>query len=100
MATGGRVIHHLKAFAADHRNTVLFAGHQAASTRGKAMVVGAETVKIHGEEIPVRAEVLRLDGLSAHADYAEILSWPGHFETVPRRTFSRQGEPAPAAALG
>lgn len=100
MATGGRVIHHLKAFAPDHRNTILFAGHQAAGTRGEAMVAGAETVKIHGEDIPVRAEVLRLDGLSAHADYAEILDWLGHFERAPRRTFLTHGEPAPAAALG
>lgn len=100
MATGGRVIHHLKAFAPDHRNTILFAGHQAAGTRGAAMVAGAEMVKIHGEEVPVRAEVLRLDGLSAHADYAEILGWLEHFETRPRRTFITHGEPEAAAALG
>jgi len=100
MATGGRVLHHLKAFAPDHRNTILFAGHQAAGTRGEAMVSGAESVKIHGEMIPVRAEVLRLDGLSAHADYNEILTWLGHFRTRPRRTFIVHGEPEPAAALG
>lgn len=99
MATGGRVLHHLKAFAPDHRNTILFAGHQAAGTRGEAMVAGAESIKIHGELIPVRAEVQKLDGLSAHADYNEILTWLGGFRRAPLRTFMVHGEPAPAAAL-
>lgn len=99
MATGGRVVHHLKAFAPDARNTILFAGFQAGGTRGAAMVNGAESIKIHGEYVPVRAEVVNMGNISAHADYAEILTWLGHFQTPPRRTFITHGEPAAADAL-
>lgn len=99
MATGGRVLHHLKAFAPDARNTILFTGFQAGGTRGAAMLNGAEAVKIHGEYVPVRAEVMNIDNLSAHADYAETLDWLRHFESPPRQTFITHGEPAPADAL-
>ena len=64
MATGGRVIHHLKSYAPDPKNTILFAGFQAGGTRGAAMMAGAESIKIHGEYVPVRAEVSNLDLLS------------------------------------
>ncbi len=99
MATGGRVVHHLKAFAPDPRNTILFAGFQAAGTRGAAMVAGAESVKIHGAYVPVRAEVALLDNMSAHADYAETLDWLAHFRAPPRMTFITHGEPVAADAL-
>ena len=99
MATGGRVLHHLKVFAPDPRNTVLFAGYQAVGTRGAQMVAGARTIRIHGEEIPVRANVEVLDGLSAHADYVEILEWLSKLPRAPKRTFIVHGEPAAAAAL-
>lgn len=99
MATGGRVLHHLKVFAPDPRNTILFAGFQAGGTRGAAMLNGAESVKIHGEHVPVRAEIVALDNLSAHADSAEILAWLDHFEAPPRETFITHGEPAAADAL-
>ncbi len=99
MATGGRVVHHLKTFAPDARNTILFAGFQAGGTRGAAMVNGAESIKIHGEYVLVRAEVVNLDNLSAHADYAEILDWLGHFQAPPRKTFVTHGEPSAADAL-
>ena len=99
MATGGRVLHHLKAFAPDPRNTILFTGFQAGGTRGASMVGGAKTIKIHGEQIPVRAEVVLLDQLSAHADAGEILDWLGRFEAAPRQTFITHGEPAAADAL-
>ena len=99
MATGGRVLHHLKAFAPDARNTVLFVGFQAGGTRGAAMVGGAKTVKIHGEYVPVNAEVACLDSLSAHADYEEILGWLRNFERPPKHTFITHGEPAAADAL-
>src|SRR5574343_851272 len=72
MATGGRVVHHLKAFAPDRRNTILFAGYQAGGTRGAAILQGAASVRIHGEEVPIHAEVASLPSLSAHADAAEI----------------------------
>jgi len=99
MATGGRVVHHLKAFAPDAKNTILFAGFQAAGTRGAAMLAGAESVKIHGEYVPVRAEVALLSNLSAHADYEEILGWLAHFEGAPRQTFVTHGEPVAADAM-
>jgi len=99
MATGGRVLHHLAAFAPDPRNLILFAGFQAAGTRGAALVAGAESVKIHGEYVPVRAEVCNLDSLSAHADYTEVLGWLGGFARPPKRTFITHGEPAAADEL-
>ncbi|MBI3898367.1 MAG: MBL fold metallo-hydrolase [Gammaproteobacteria bacterium] len=99
MATGGRVLHHLKTFAPDARNTILFAGFQAGGTRGAAMLNGVEAVKIHGELVPVRAEVANISNLSAHADYVEILDWLGNFGSAPRQTFITHGEPAAADAL-
>lgn len=99
MATGGRVLHHIKAFAPHPRNTILFAGFQAGGTRGGAMVAGAEAVKIHGEYVPIRAEVAILNDLSAHADYVEILQWLGHFTAPPRHTFVTHGEPSAADAM-
>ncbi|MBS0571373.1 MAG: MBL fold metallo-hydrolase [Proteobacteria bacterium] len=99
MATGGRVIHHLKAFAPDPRNTILFSGYQAAGTRGAAMLGGAREIRIHGQEIPVRAEVAALSTLSAHADANEILHWLGGFRRPPRAVFVTHGEPVAADTL-
>ncbi|MEQ8388902.1 MAG: MBL fold metallo-hydrolase [Alphaproteobacteria bacterium] len=99
MATGGRVLHHLKHFAPDRRNTILFTGFQAGGTRGAAMTAGAESVKIHGSYIPIRAEVANLQMLSAHADADEIMTWLGHFADPPRTTFVTHGEPAASDAL-
>ena len=99
MATGGRVVHHLKAFAPDARNMVLFAGFQAAGTRGAAMVAGAQWIRIHGEDIPVRAEVVNIDAFSAHADSRELLSWMRNFQTAPGQIFLTHGEPTAASAL-
>lgn len=99
MATGGRVVHHLKAFAPDERNTILFSGYQAAGTRGAAMLGGAREIRIHGTDVPVRAEVASMTTLSAHADYAETLQWLGHFEPAPRVAFITHGEPVAADAL-
>jgi metallo-beta-lactamase family protein len=99
MATGGRVVHHLKAFAPDPRNTILFAGYQAGGTRGATIAGGARSVRIHGRDVPVRAEVAMLDDLSAHADADEILGWLRAFKAPPRKTFITHGEPAAADAL-
>jgi len=99
MATGGRVLHHLKAYAPDRRSTILFAGFQAGGTRGAAMVAGAESIKIHGQYVPVRAQVRNLDMLSAHADAGEILRWLRGFKTAPRMTYVIHGEPAASDAL-
>ena len=99
MASGGRVLHHLKAFAPDARNSILFAGYQAAGTRGAAIVGGAPTVKIHGQHVPIRAEVAQIDSLSAHADRDELLAWIGALPAPPQRVFVTHGEPVPADAL-
>lgn len=99
MATGGRVLHHLKAFGRDPRNTVLFSGFQAAGTRGRAMIDGQSEVKIHGDWIEIRAEVANLEMLSAHADAGEIMRWLGGFRSPPLGTFVVHGEPTSAAAL-
>jgi metallo-beta-lactamase family protein len=99
MATGGRVIHHLKAFAPDPHNTILFSGYQAAGTRGAAMLAGAKTIRIHGQDVPVNAEIAALSTLSAHADSAETLHWLRNFTTPPRRTFITHGEPVASDAL-
>ncbi len=99
MATGGRVLHHLKVLAPDARNTILFAGFQAGGTRGAAMLNGADTIKMHGEYVPLHAEVVALDNLSAHADYEEIIEWLEHARTPPKQTFITHGEPAAADAL-
>ena len=99
MATGGRVVHHIKAFAPHKRNTLLFAGYQAGGTRGASITGGAHSVRIHGQEVPIRAEVARLDSLSAHADAGEIMQWLRGFTAAPRTTFITHGEPAAADAL-
>jgi metallo-beta-lactamase family protein len=99
MATGGRVLHHLKQYAPDPKNTVLFAGYQAGGTRGAAMMAGVESIKIHGQYVPVRAQVDHLDMLSAHADADEILRWLRGFKAPPRMTYITHGEPAASDAL-
>ena len=99
MATGGRVVHHIAAFGPDARNTIVFAGFQAGGTRGAAMLAGAGEVKIHGTYVPIRAEIVELGNMSAHADAEELMQWLKAFEKAPRRTFVTHGEPAAADAL-
>lgn len=98
-ATGGRVLHHLKALAPDARNTVLLTGFQAAGTRGADLKAGARQLSIHGQRVEVRAEVESLDLLSAHADALEILAWLRQFEQPPQETFVIHGEVGAATAL-
>lgn len=99
MATGGRVLHHLKRYAPDPRSTILFSGYQAAGTRGAKMLHGADTIKIHGEYVPVRAELSNLSMLSAHADSDELMRWLRGFKKPPRTTFLVHGEPEAADTL-
>ena len=99
MATGGRVLHHLKAFAPDSKNTILFSGFQSAGTRGRAMLQGAHETKIHGEGIPVQAEVAELSMLSAHADANELMRWLSGFRRAPSRAFIVHGEDDASEAL-
>ncbi len=99
MATGGRVVHHLRRFVGDPRATVLFAGFQAGGTRGAKLIAGADRVRIHGEWFEVRAEVACLDMLSAHADQDELIAWLRSCERAPRRTFIVHAELEAAEAL-
>lgn len=99
MATGGRVLHHLKQYAPNRINSILFCGFQAAGTRGAAMVAGTESIKIHGDYVPVRAQVENLAMLSAHADADEILTWLRGFKRAPKTTFVTHGEPVAADTL-
>lgn len=75
MATGGRILHHFKHWLGDHRSTVLFSGHQAGGTRGAKMQQGVSAIKVHGDWLPVKAQIRVLDGLSGHGDYKELHSW-------------------------
>ncbi len=99
MATGGRVLHHLKAALPEGRNTVLMVGYQAEGTRGRQLVDGAPTVKIHGEMVPVKARVEQIGSMSAHADSTEIMRWLGGFSRAPQMTFIVHGEPIAMEAL-
>jgi metallo-beta-lactamase family protein len=99
MATGGRVLHHLRARLPDARTTVLLVGYQAMATRGRLLQDGARTVRIFGEDVPVRAHVDTIQGLSAHADAEGLLRWLGTATRPPRRVFVVHGDPGPAAAL-
>lgn len=99
MATGGRVLHHLKALAPNPRNSILFSGFQAGGTRGADMVAGARTVRLQGEDVPVRAQVHAMENLSAHADADEIMEWLRGFTRPPRQTYIVHGEPHAADTL-
>lgn len=99
MATGGRVLHHLKHFLPMHQNTVLLTGFQAGGTRGDRLVKGEKEIKIHGALYPVRARIENLSNTSAHADYAEIFEWLSKMPTPPKKVFITHGEAESAASL-
>lgn len=94
MATGGRVLHHLKAMAPDPKNHIVFPGFQVAGTRGNTLVTGGREVKIHGQYIAVKAEVSQIEGFSGHADANGLMSWMRAFHPAPRQVFLVHGEPA------
>lgn len=99
MATGGRVLHHLKALAPDRRNTIVFAGFQAGGTRGARIVAGERSIRIHGQDVSVNAEVVSLPGMSAHADAQQIVNWLKTAPKAPRAAYLNHGEPAAADTL-
>lgn len=99
MATGGRVLHHLKTFVPDGRNTILFSGFQAGGTRGAALVAGANQIRIHGESFPVRAQVSQLTTTSGHADANELIAWLKQSPARPRQVFVTHGEPNASETL-
>lgn len=99
MATGGRVLHHLRRFLPEPQNTILLVGYQAAGTRGRALLEGTDELKLHGQYVTVRAQIKSLQGLSAHADYSELLAWLRASDVSPRQVFVTHGEPAAADAM-
>jgi metallo-beta-lactamase family protein len=99
MATGGRVLHHLKAMAPNPRNHIVFPGFQVGGTRGAKMIQGATEVKIFGEYVAVKATVSHLEGFSGHADANELIQWLRAFQAPPRQTFVVHGDPQASDAL-
>jgi metallo-beta-lactamase family protein len=99
MATGGRILHHLKQRLPNPANTILFVGYQSPGTRGRRMLDGEREIKIHGELVPVRAQLEQVSGFSAHADYLEMLRWMDGFKDPPRQTLLVHGEPKALEAL-
>jgi metallo-beta-lactamase family protein len=99
MLTGGRVLHHLEALAPDQRNTILITGFQAAGTRGEALLLGARAIKTYGAYVPVRADVARIDSLSAHADADELIAWLATADRAPSAASVVHGEASAADTL-
>lgn len=99
MATGGRVVHHIRNFAPNPRNTILFSGFQAGGTRGDRMVRGEKEIKMFGQMVPIQSEVIQMENMSAHADYTEILAWLAHLKNAPRKIFITHGEKESSESL-
>lgn len=99
MCNAGRIKHHLRHNLPRAECSVMITGFQAQGTLGRRLVDGAERVRIFGEEIPVRASIHTVGGLSAHADQPALLAWAANFRTPPAHTFVVHGEPAAAMAL-
>jgi metallo-beta-lactamase family protein len=93
MATGGRIMHHLRHRLPDARNLVLFVGYQSPGTRGHRLLSGERELKLFGELVPVKAEIRSISGFSAHADYAEMMRWMDGFKSPPKQTLLVHGEP-------
>lgn len=99
MATGGRIVHHLANRLFDRRNAVVFVGYQAAGTRGRALLDGAQSISIHGRRVPVAAEIVQMQGLSAHGDSNDLIRWCQAQPGAPRRVFLNHGEDPARKAL-
>jgi metallo-beta-lactamase family protein len=99
MVAGGRILHHMQQRLPEEQHTILFIGYQAEGTRGRAILEGKETIKIHGQHVPVKAQIENMTGFSAHADYNEILAWLMGFNRPPEMTFLVHGEPEASEAL-
>jgi metallo-beta-lactamase family protein len=99
MASGGRVVHHLARLLPDSRNSVVLVGFQAPGTRGRTLADGARQLKMLGNYVPVRAEIVDLDAFSVHADQRELLDWLHTAATPPDIVYVVHGEPAASATL-
>ena len=98
MLTGGRVLHHVVSFGPDPRNTIVLSGFQAGGTRGAALARGDQVLRIFGRDVPIRAEVVQIESMSAHADANEILTWLGA-APAPEMTYVTHGEPGSSDML-
>ena len=92
MATGGRVVHHLRQMLPNPKHTILLVGYQSVGTRGRALMDGATEVKMHGELVPVKAKVEQLGEFSVHADSNELLAWLKPAILAPKHVFVVHGE--------
>jgi len=99
MLTGGRILHHLVAYGPDRHNAIVLTGYQAGGTRGSALLSGATSLRIFGSDVPIRAEIVVLDSMSAHADADELLAWMGVVDEPPDAVYVTHGEAAAADTL-
>ncbi|MFM7852951.1 MAG: MBL fold metallo-hydrolase RNA specificity domain-containing protein, partial [Flammeovirgaceae bacterium] len=99
MATGGRILHHLYHRLPRESDTLLFAGYQAEGSRGRDILDGEKTVKMFGEQVPIKCNVREVHGLSAHADQSELLQWISNLTKAPKKTFITHGEMESATAF-
>ena len=99
MLTGGRVLHHIAAYGSDPANAIVLTGFQAAGTRGGRLVAGERTLRIYGRDVDIRAEVVQLDNVSAHADADETIRWMAATPHPPTMTYVTHGEPDASDAL-
>ncbi len=99
MITGGRILHHLEAFGPDPKNAIVLSGYQAGGTRGADLAAGATELRIYGQDVPIQAEVVQIEGFSAHADADEIIRWMRTAAEAPHMTYITHGEPDASDAL-
>ena len=92
MATGGRVLHHLELYAGERRNMIILTGYQAPGTRGAALASGAKTVRMHGHDVELHAEVVQLQSASAHADANQLLAWLRSMPKSPDQVYVVHGD--------
>ncbi len=99
MLTGGRMLNYLETQAQYAENTLLFVGYQAEGTRGRKLLEGAKELKVYGKYVPFDMQVAEVEGLSAHADHAELIGWMNKLKKQPQRIFIIHGEKEGAEAL-
>ncbi|MDQ0028702.1 MBL fold metallo-hydrolase RNA specificity domain-containing protein [Arthrobacter bambusae] len=99
MLTGGRILHHLEAYGPDPKNAIVLSGYQAGGTRGADLAAGAKELRIYGQDVPIQAEVIHIEGFSAHADADGIIRWMHAADQAPQMTYVTHGEPAASDAL-
>ena len=99
MATGGRVLHHLAHHAGNHRNMIILTGYQAPGTRGATLASGARSLRIHGRDVEVNAEVVQLQSASAHADSGQLMQWLKTMPQAPDQVYVVHGNLEASDAL-